>query len=133
MKQVKAPSEDLTRLWKELFYKDAGKFIGPTHIQIPDYHTEFVDKKGVSWKIWGSLEGKEMPCENLTTGEFFLWDRWQVSLLKHPEKHANSKRIVTVTYPEPEKKRKIKKVEDVQDSAPTPQLSLFEESEDTTT
>ena len=126
MKKVKSPSEALARLWKEYFMKDAGKFIGPTHLQVEDYHSEFTDKKGVTWKIWGSLEGRDMICENLTTTEFCIWDRWQVSLLKHPEKHAKSERIVKVTWPEPEKKKRVKKSDEIIE--PTPQLNLFDEN-----
>lgn len=127
MKRVKSPSESLAKLWKEMFFKDAGKFIGPTHLQIDDYLSTFTDKKGAAWKIHGSLEGKDLPCENIETGEFFLWDRWQVSLLKHPDKHAKATRIVTVTFPEVVKKRAKKS-----DAVPeTPQLDLFSSADNT--
>ena len=129
MKKVKAPSEALANLWKEYYMKDAGKFIGPTHLEITDYHSEFTDNKGVVWKIWGSLEGRDMPCENLSSGEFFLWDRWQVSLLKHPEKHAKATRVITVTWLEPEKKKKVKKADDEVEET-TPQLNLFHTPEE---
>lgn len=126
MKKVKKPTASLAKLWQEYFYKDAGKFIGPTHLQTADWHTEFTDAKGEVWKILGSLEGRDMPCEKLSTGEVFLWDRWQVSLLKHPERHLTATRKSEFFFPEKTKKRASKKIQEDTPSV-TPQLNLFDE------
>lgn len=126
MKKLKQPSEAVASMWKRSFMNDAAKFAGPTNLKPEDFHTEFTDNKGVIWKILGALEGKEMPCENVETKEIFIWDRWKVSELKHPEKHAAYKRKVEFIFPEPVKKKKTAtKLEETESKEDSAQLNLF--------
>jgi hypothetical protein len=72
------------------------------------------------------MEHKDMPCEKISTGEVFIWDRWDVSLLRQSEEHARVSR--TIEYVQPEKKKKTRKKKEEEPVKPeNPQLSLFEE------
>lgn len=125
MRKLKQPSEAVAKMWKAAYLRETNKFACSTQLTPEDYHTEFVDNKGVRWKILGALEGKEMPCENVETSEISIWDRWKVSELKHPEKHAAYKKKIDYAFPEIVKKKKvtIEKPEDKEDD--NGQLDLF--------
>jgi hypothetical protein len=126
MRRMKQPSEALAKLWKDTFMKDAAKFMGPTFLEVEDFHGEFTDTNGEVWKILGSLAGREMACEKIATNEIFIWDRWEVSLLKRPERHAKATKTVEITWAEKKKKEKEKE-EIKKPSKEAIQLNLFKD------
>lgn len=129
MKRIIYPTPALANLWKKNFLKDTAKFAKSTHLCPEDYMGTFKDKNGEEWRILGALEGKELPCENLTTGDVFIWDRWEVSLLRRPEDHERTSRKVEVHFPE-KKKGRAKKVTETEKETTDSQLSLFSEDSD---
>ena len=71
------------------FHNDTMKFLKATHLEVTDLYRKFTDPKtSIEWKIMGAMEGKEIICQNLTDNSFFSWDRWKVSCIMYPEKHA---------------------------------------------
>lgn len=112
MKRLKYPTEALQKMWKTNFIRETAKFAKSTYLCPEDFMTEFKDKDDESWRILGVIEGKDMPCEKISTGEVFIWDRWKVSLLVHPEKHKNVERKTETFYPS-KKKTSKKKVEEI--------------------
>lgn len=125
MKRLKYPTPSLAGLWKKNFLRDTAKFAKSTHLEPEDFMTEFTDKDGEQWRILGAMEHKDMPCEKISTGEVFIWDRWEVSLLKHADYHAKVSR--NIEYVQPEKKKKTRKKKEEEVSKPeNPQLSLFD-------
>jgi hypothetical protein len=123
MKRMKYPTPALADLWKKNFLRDTKKFAKSTHLEPEDFLAEFTDVDGEAWRILGSMEGKDIPCEKISTGDVFIWDRWDVSNLVRPDEHAKSTKIVIMVEPE-KKKRTRKKAEDIV-SEETTQLSLF--------
>lgn len=91
--------------------------------------SEFKDSDGETWQILGVIEGREMPCLKISTGEIYVWDRWQVSLIKYPEEHKKSERKVEYIYPD-KAKRGRKKKEETPIEKEAPQLSLFNNEEE---
>jgi hypothetical protein len=128
MRRMKEPTPALANLWKKNFINDTSKFAKSTHLEPEDYMTEFTDKKGEKWIILGSIEGKEIPCQNVETREVYVWDRWDVSSLKHPEIHEKNTSKQEFFFPE-KKKGRAKKVEKIETptASDNTQLSLFEE------
>lgn len=130
MKRLKYPTPVLVELWKKNFLRDTNKFAKSTHLLPEDYMAEFTDHKGEKWRILGVIEGKDMPCEKISTGEVFIWDRWDVSLLARPEEHARTDRKVITTMPEKKKRVAKKKIEEVEvKKEESSQLSLFDEND----
>lgn len=131
MKQIRLQTEPgkknpLVVIWERVFINDTAKFISSTRLKPEDLGAVFADEDGESWKVLGMMEGKDLPCEKMSTGEIFVWDRWKVSNLVHPEEHANAMKAVEYIFPTPvkptrKKKEKIEVVENVQ-------LDLFTES-----
>jgi hypothetical protein len=117
------------RIWSKNFLNETSKFISATHLKNEDLGAIFQDHDGTEWKILGQMEGgREIPCEKLSTGQIFLWDRWKVSSLVHAEKHERSKRKIEWVVPAKEKKTRgggAPKVEPQQLSL----LDLFDEHE----
>ena len=121
MKQIRLQTDPgkknpLVIIWEKAFINDTSKFISSTRLKPEDLGTTFEDENGENWKVLGMMEGKDLPCENLSTGEIFIWDRWKVSNFVHPEEHANAKRIVEYIVPTPVKATRKKKeiVENIQ-------------------
>jgi len=119
MKRIKYPTEVLTNMWKKNFINETSKFACSTHLKPDDYLSTFKDYDGIEWKILGALEGKELACQNLEDGEVYIWDRWKVSTLRHPDVHAKVEMKREFFYPE-KKKGRAKKVDETES-----QLSLF--------
>jgi hypothetical protein len=94
MKRMKYPTPALAGLWKKNFLNDTAKFAKSTHLEPEDFMTEFTDKDGEQWRILGAMAHKDMPCEKISTGDVFIWDRWEVSLLKHPNHHNRTSKTV---------------------------------------
>jgi hypothetical protein len=145
MRKIKLPSDNnyfgvttkstLIQLWEKQFLNESNKFISGTYLQPEDLGREFEDAEGEKWKIIGQMDGKDMPCEKLSTGEIFVWDKWKVSGFVHPEKHAKATKKVEFVFPKVKGKRTkkektslipIEKAEKVQ------QLDLFSSQEETT-
>ena len=130
MKRMKYPTPALAGLWKKNFHNDTAKFAKSTHLEPEDFMTEFTDKDGEQWRILGAMAYKDMPCEKISTGDVFIWDRWEVSLLKHPEHHNRTSKTVEFRQPEKKKRATKKKKEDEEVLIPKSndsQLSLFNE------
>lgn len=130
MKRMKYPTPALAELWKKNFQNDTAKFAKSTHLEPEDFMTEFTDKDGEQWRILGAMAYKDMPCEKISTGDVFIWDRWEVSLLKHPEHHIRTSKTVEYRQPAKEKKKRVTKKKE--EEAPITksvdsQLSLFNE------
>ena len=106
------PKDVTMELWKKNFLHESAKFISSTHLQPSDYEREFEDEYGEKWKIVGQMDGKDMPCEKLSTGEIFIWDRWNVSAMVYPDKHAESMKLLNIKQANT-KKSKPKKVKEV--------------------
>ena len=130
MKQIRLQTEPgkknpLVVIWEKVFINDTSKFISSTRLKPEDLGAIFEDENGETWKVLGMMEGKDLPCEKVSTGEIFIWDRWKVSNLVHPEEHANAKKVVQYIYPEPVKdtRKKKEKVEVTENT----QLDLFVE------
>jgi len=111
MRRLKYPPQTLINVWKKNFLRDAAKFTKTTHLTSEDYLSEFKDSEGETWRILGIIEGREMPCLNISTGIVHVWDRWQVSMIKYPEEHKKSDRKVEYIYPEKKKKSRKKNEE----------------------
>jgi hypothetical protein len=131
MRKFKKPTPAVAALWKKNFNNDCSKFARSTNLTRDDFHREFADAEGKTWKILGSMEGKDMPCELLETGEIYIWDRWKVSLLIYPEKHKEYDLKTQVVFPSTKKKRatKSKAVEEETKTPRPEQLNLFGEEE----
>lgn len=130
MKQIRLQTEPgkknpLVLIWEKVFINDTSKFISSTRLNPEDLGAVFEDENGESWKVLGMMEGKDLPCEKLSTGEIFVWDRWKVSNLVHPEEHANAQRIVEYIHPVPVKATRKKKEE--KEIVENTQLDLFSE------
>jgi hypothetical protein len=133
MKKFKRPTPALSELWKKNFHNDCSKFVRTNNLLPTDFMREFEDAEGKKWRILGSMEGRDMPCELLETGEVFIWDRWKVSLLLYPEKHLDYKLRVPVTFPTVRKKRAAKKTEEEaprEEKVENHQLNLFDDEEE---
>jgi len=138
MKRLKYPSEALAGLWKKNYMRDTSKFAKSTFLENSDYMREFKDEQGEAWRILGAIEGKEMPCEKISTGEVFIWDKWNVSLLVRPEEHNRTSKTIVLTFPEKKKGRKkvveaVEEVEKVEEvfalEEEAPQADFFRDSE----
>jgi hypothetical protein len=129
MKRMKYPTPALADLWKKNFMRDTMKFAKSTHLLPEDYMAEFEDSTGEKWRVLGCIEAKEMPCEKISSGEVFIWDRWKVSLLVRPAEHKKAERRVEMVFPE-KKKKSRKKAEETPEVASSPQLSLFDQPEE---
>lgn len=127
---MKYPPQALIEVWKRNFLRDAAKFTKTTHLKAEDYMAEFKDSDGETWQILGVIEGKEMPCLKVSTGDVHIWDRWQVSLIMYPEEHKKSERKVEFIYPEKKKATRKKKKEETPIETEPSQLSLFNNEEE---
>ena len=121
MKRIKYPTSTLLDFWKKNYERELSKFTRTTYLRMEDYMSEFKDGEE-TWKILGVIDGKEMACEKISTGEVFVWDRWQVSLLKHPEAHKRGARKIELIYPDKKKKKTEKE-------SPKIKEQLFDENE----
>lgn len=130
MKKFTKVTPALVALWKKNFINDCSKFVRTNNLKREDYHREFHDEEGKTWKILGSMEGKDMPCELLETGEIYIWDRWKVSLLIYPEKHEEYKNKMPLLFPSAKKKRAPKKEKEPLPEQKTEQLNLFDSESD---
>jgi hypothetical protein len=128
MRKMKWPPLCVIEIWKKNFLRDAAKFTKTTYLKAEDYMSEFKDSDGEVWQILGVIEGREIPCLKISTGEIHIWDRWQVSLIKYPEEHKKSERKVEYIYPG-KAKRGRKKKEDTLIEKESSQLSLFSDEE----
>lgn len=99
----------MTRIWENNFIHETSKFISATHMSCDDLGKDFTDESGEKWKILGMMDGREMPCQKLSTEEIFVWDRWKVSQLLHPERHEKATRKVDYVLPSKQKTRKTRK------------------------
>jgi hypothetical protein len=126
MKKMKYPTPALAGLWKKNFLRDTNKFAKSTHLEPEDYMAEFTSPDGEKWRILGAMEGKDLPCENISSGYAFIWDRWDVSLLVRSAEHAKSAKVIVMVEPEKKKRVTRKKTEEI--IPESPQLSLFGES-----
>ena len=128
---MKYPTPALAGLWKKNFLRDTNKFAKSTHLEPEDYMVEFTSPDGEKWRILGAMEGKDLPCEKISTGDAFIWDRWDVSLLVRPEEHARASKVIVMVEPEKKKRATKKKTEEIVPESP--QLSLFGESDEIST
>lgn len=130
MKKMKLPVQALLTVWEDNFRKDTNKFIKATYLEPEDLGKEFTDREGVTWKILGSMEGKDMPCQKVGTNEVEIWDRWKVSQYVRPEKHAKALKKVEFTHSSDKKKKErgsLKKIDlSGENTNNDPQLKLFE-------
>jgi len=122
----KTPKDNMIALWEKNFLREAGKFISSTYLKKEDLGTEFLDSSGEKWKILGYVGGKELPCEKVSTGEIFIWDRWDVSMIVRSEEHQKGSKVVEYIYPEKKKTSRKKSANEKSSS----QLDLFSESEE---
>lgn len=113
------------RIWSKNFLNETSKFISSTHLKPEDLGAIFEDHEGEKWKILGHMDGREMPCEKLSTGEIYVWDRWKVSSIVHKDKHERAK--MKVEWIEPAKEKKTRKAAEPRPVAQ--QLSLFDMEE----
>ena len=132
MKQIRLQTEigkknPLVITWEKNFINDTSKFISSTRLKSQDLGVIFEDEDGESWKILGMMDGKDLPCEKIATGEIFIWDRWKVSNIVHNEEHVNAKKIIEYIIPEPIKAVRKKKEPVIKEV--DSQLNLFTESE----
>jgi hypothetical protein len=114
----------ISKSWEKNFLNETSKFISATLLNPEDLGQTFKDHMGEDWKILGMTEGREMPCEKVSTGEIFLWDRWKVSLLKRPYEHHRLKQKAEYITKEPVKPTRGRKSSESKEPA---QLSLFGE------
>ena len=96
-------------IWKKNFLHESSKFISATYLQPEDLGREFIDEKGDNWKILGQTEGREIPCENLTTKEIFTWDRWLISEILYPGKHKSEFKKTEFVKPTKKRAKKVSK------------------------
>ena len=80
--------DSMIQIWENNFLHESSKFISATYLQPEDLGRLFKDLEGAVWKILGQTNGREIPCENQETLEIITFDRWFVSEVLHPEKHA---------------------------------------------
>lgn len=120
MKKINNPPQSLREVWRKNFIYDTQKFIKSSFLSKEDLDRTF-EFNGETWKIIGSMEGKEMTCEKLESGEVFIWDRWKVSSLLHPDVHAKANMKVEMVYPK--KKERKKKAEEEKPK----QLNMFDD------
>jgi hypothetical protein len=130
MRRMKYPPQSLIEVWKRNFLRDSYKFTKTTHLKSEDYMAEFKDSSGETWQILGVIEGKEMPCLKVSTGDVHIWDRWQVSLIMYPEEHKRAERKIEYIYPEKKKVTRKKKTEETPITPEDSQLSLFKNEEE---
>jgi hypothetical protein len=141
MKKLKYPSAAVAKLWRKNFINDAAKFVRSTNLVPEDFERIFTDSHGKEWKILGSMDGRDLPCQLLESGEVFIWDRWKVSLLIYPEKHEKFQKKVETMFPTVKKKRvkaepkvveeslEIEEEEEKEEKPFEKQLDLFSEEE----
>jgi hypothetical protein len=134
MKRLTYPTPAVAKLWRKNFINDSAKFVRATNLVPEDFERVFTDSQGKEWKILGSMEGRDLPCQLLESGEVYIWDRWKVSLLIYPEKHEKFQKKVETVYPSTKKKRvKAVKTEVKTELEPeklVEQLDLFSEEDD---
>lgn len=117
--------DGLVKSWERQFLNETAKFISGTFLQREDLGKIFIDSQGQEWKILGQMDGKDMPCEKISTNEIFVWDRWKVSALVYPDKHAKAAQKTEYIYPKLKSKRVKKDVEQTKLDTTNPQLDLF--------
>jgi hypothetical protein len=123
MRKIAIRAESLIKVWERNFINDTNKFIKATYLLPTDLHAIFQDENGVSWKILGAIEGKELACEKVETMEIFGIDRWKISMILHPQEHANGAKTIETIYP---KKTKAKAAPAPKpETPPQQQLDLF--------
>ena len=116
--------KNFIKIWEKNFVHDTSKFLGSSRLKPYDLGKTFKDVEGAEWKIVGLIEVRDLACEKLSTGEIFVWDKWKVSLLMHPEEHAKMNR--KVEYVQPKKERKTRKKSVAEENKPDEsQLDLF--------
>lgn len=75
-------------LWEKIYRYEQGKFARATYLDLDDLHTEFTDNSGAIWEIVGQMENTDLVCKNVSSGHYYIWDKWKVSQLKKPECHT---------------------------------------------
>ncbi len=93
------------RVWRRNFHNETSKFISASFLQPEDIDKEFIDKEGLQWKILGMMNNsREVPCENLQSGEIFTHERWEVSKFIHPDVHERmARKVETIHKSKPKK------------------------------
>ena len=117
-------ADTVIALWEKNFLHESAKFISATHLQPEDLGAEFLDEEGEKWKILGQMDGRDMPCKKLSTDEVFVWDKWRVSKLLHPEVHEKMTKN-SVTFAPKKTTKRTKKVEVPVVKEVPKQLDLF--------
>lgn len=136
MKRLTYPTPAVANLWRKNFINDTSKFVRSTHLVPGDFERVFMDSHGKEWKILGSMDGRDLPCQSLESGEVYIWDRWKVSLLIYPEKHEKFQKKAETIFPSTKKKRVKAEVKVEADPEPEEektdqqQLDLFSEEYD---
>ena len=99
MKRINPP-QCLLDTWRKQYLYEQAKFIPSTHLRLDDLDGEFLSDN-VTWKICGQMESGDIICQNLSNEQYFMWDKWKVSNLRKPEKHAiaNTKNIKSTVTP----------------------------------
>lgn len=103
IRRIKIVLPVLKEQWRKRFYIDTIKALKPTKLVYEDLDKEItfriaptsdgykIVKKGgelVTYILRGSLEGREMACEEKETGRMMAIDQWEVSKFLHPEEHS---------------------------------------------
>jgi hypothetical protein len=109
-------------MWSKNFNYETSKFISAARIKPEDLGRIFLDKDNVEWKILGMIDGKEVPCEKVSTGEIFCWEKMKISHLLYPDLHQKKQKV---EYIFPEKPKRKKKSEEPESKPSDTQLDLF--------
>lgn len=86
MKKRLNPPPCLLKAWEKNFRYEQSKFINSTYLKEDDLFSQFIFEEN-TWTICGQMENGDIVCKNEKTNQYFTWDKWKVSQLRHPEKH----------------------------------------------
>lgn len=95
-------------MWSRNFMNETSKFITAARIKPEDLGRIFVDNENAEWKILGMIDGKEIPCEKISTEEIFCWDKMKISNILYPDLHKKKPKV-EYTFPDMSKKKKVEK------------------------